>query len=299
MFSQGHPPDDRSCSSTGNGPSVGERPGCVSDSGHYDCGCHVRHRDEVVTVLDGFAGKVAFVSGAASGIGRAVALELASGGASVALADLNADGVEQIAKQITSGGGRALALPLDVADLDRFQDATDRTVDELGGLHLAVNNAGIAGPGGRLAELDVKEYLELIDVNLHSVFYAMHTQIPHLLDGGGGAIVNVSSVLGLVSRAGATAYSTAKHGVAGMTKAAALDYAQEGIRVNCVNPGYIDTPLIMRADQDRRKGLIAKHPVGRLGLAGEVAQVVLFLLSDRSSFVTGSQYVVDGGYTVQ
>ncbi|GAA4474918.1 SDR family NAD(P)-dependent oxidoreductase [Rhodococcus olei] len=251
------------------------------------------------SVSDGFAEKVAIISGAASGIGRAVAAELAAAGASVVLTDLNLQGVRDVAQQIRSAGGNALALKVDVANLGEVADATERAVAEFGALHLAVNNAGISGPGGRLADLDVGEYLALIEVNLHSVFYAMRTQIPHMLKAGSGSIVNVSSVLGLVARAGATAYATAKHAVAGMTKAAALDYATENIRVNSVHPGYIDTPLIVRADEDRRQGLIAKHPLGRLGLADEVAQVVLFLLSDRASFVTGSQYVVDGGYTVQ
>ncbi|WP_168627793.1 MULTISPECIES: SDR family NAD(P)-dependent oxidoreductase [unclassified Cryobacterium] len=246
-----------------------------------------------------FKGKVAVVTGGGSGIGQAVALALAAEGAAVVVNDLKQEVAQEVVDQITGAGGRARAVAGDVGNPDDVKDTVDVAVDEFGAVHLAFNNAGIGGPLGPLADIDIPSYLQLMDVNLHSVFYGMYYQIPAMLAAGGGSIVNTSSILGLVGDANAVPYVTAKHGVAGMTKAAALAYSSLGIRVNSVHPGYIDTPLLAGLPKEAYDALVGKHPIGRLGTAQEVANLVLFLLSDEAAFVTGSQYLVDGAYTAQ
>lgn len=244
-----------------------------------------------------FEGKAALVTGGASGIGEAVALKLAEQGASVLVVDLNAEAADDVAGRASAAGGRAVAVAADVTDPDAMKAAVDRAVSEFGGLHLAFNNAGISGPLGPLADVDVAGYRKLMAVNLDSVFYGMLHEVPAMIAAGGGSIVNTSSILGLVGDAGAVPYVTAKHGVTGMTKAAALGYAEQGIRINSIHPGYIDTPLLKNLSEEWYDSLVARHPIGRLGRAEEVADLTLFLLSDRASFITGAQYVIDGGYT--
>ncbi|WP_111718957.1 SDR family NAD(P)-dependent oxidoreductase [Homoserinimonas sp. OAct 916] len=244
-----------------------------------------------------FEGKTALVTGGGSGIGKGVALSLAAVSAQVVVNDFNLETAQATVDEITAAGGTATAVGGDVGKPDDVKAAVDAAVSAYGALHLALNNAGIGGPQGPIADIDIDEYLKLMDVNLHSVFYGMHFEIPEMLKAGGGSIVNMSSILGLVGEPIAIPYVTAKHGVAGMTKATALGYADQGIRINSVHPGYIDTPLLEGAPQQMRDGLVALHPIGRLGSVEEVANVVLFLLSDKAGFVTGSQYVVDGGYT--
>ncbi len=246
-----------------------------------------------------FEGKTALVTGGASGIGKAVALKLAAEGAAVAVADLHEDTARAVVDEIVSAGGRAIAVGADVGRADDVAAAVDATVKAFGSLTHALNNAGIGGPQGPIQDIDVDAYLKLIDVNLHSVFYGMRFEIPELLKAGGGAIVNTSSILGVVGTPLAVPYVTAKHGVAGMTKATALQVADQGIRVNSVHPGYIDTPLLQGMPKEAYDSLIGLHPIGRLGTAEEVADLVVFLLSDRASFITGSQHLVDGGYTAQ
>ncbi|MCL2315837.1 MAG: glucose 1-dehydrogenase [Actinomycetia bacterium] len=246
-----------------------------------------------------FEGKVALVTGGGSGIGEAVAVALAAGGARVVVADLNGAAAQKCVDTIVAAGGTACAITGDVGKPEDVKAAVDKAVATYGGLHLALNNAGIGGPKGPIEDMPIDGYLKLIDVNLHSVFYGMQYEIPAMLAAGGGSIVNTSSILGLVGTAMAIPYVTAKHGVTGMTKATAILYAAKGIRINSVHPGYIDTPLLTTLDDDTTKALIAMHPIGRLGTAEEVANVVCFLLSDKASNVTGSQYVVDGGYIAQ
>ncbi|MCP2031042.1 NAD(P)-dependent dehydrogenase (short-subunit alcohol dehydrogenase family) [Okibacterium sp. HSC-33S16] len=246
-----------------------------------------------------FAGKIAVVTGGGSGIGKAVATALAAEGASVVINDLKLEVAQSVVDEITAAGGTAVAIAGDVSNADDVKAVVEKAVDTYGGLHLAFNNAGIGGPQGPVADIDIAGYRALMGVNLDSVFYGMHFEVPAILAAGGGAIVNTSSILGVVGDANALPYVAAKHGVAGMTKAAAISYADQGIRINSVHPGYIDTPLLQGMPEEAYNGLVAKHPIGRLGASEEVAKVVLFLLSDDASFVTGSQYLVDGGYTAQ
>lgn len=248
-----------------------------------------------------FTGKVALITGAASGIGRAAALALASEGAKVAAVDLRVDAAESVVDEIISGGGNGIALGADVGDPASIKAAIDATVNSFGALHLAFNNAGIAGPGGPLGDYDDTDgfaaYRQVIDVNLNSVFYGMRYEIPAIIAAGGGAIVNTSSILGLVAEPDAAPYTAAKHGVVGLTKSAAATYARLGVRINSVHPGFIDTPLLSTMPPDAYAALAARHPIGRLGTAEEVAHLVLFLLDDRSTFINGAQFVADGGYT--
>lgn len=248
-----------------------------------------------------FSGKVALVTGGASGIGEAVAGQLAEQGASVVVADLQASAAERVVAGITDKGGTAVPFVGDVSRPEDVKASVRKAVSTFGALHLAVNNAGIGGPQGPLADYDDTDgfaaYRQLIDVNLNSVFYGMRYEIPEILAAGGGAIVNVSSILGLVAEPTAAAYTAAKHGITGMTKAAAATYAAQGVRINSVHPGYIDTPLLKNLPKEAYDQITAKHPIGRLGRSEEVANLITFLLSDRASFITGSPHLIDGGYT--
>ncbi|KPC75062.1 short-chain dehydrogenase [Streptomyces sp. NRRL WC-3753] len=245
-----------------------------------------------------FAGRTALVTGAASGIGLATARRLGAGGANVVVADFNAEGAEKAAAELTAQGVRAAAVELDVTRPESVEAAVRFTVDTYGGLDLAVNNAGIGGPSAPTGEYDVDAYQRVVHTNLDGVFYSMRYELPAVLAGGrGGSIVNVASILGSVGFAGSPAYVAAKHGVVGLTKAAAAEYAAQGVRINAVGPGFIDTPLLKTMDEAAYKGLVALHPAGRLGRSEEVAELIAFLLSDRASFVAGSYHLVDGAYT--
>lgn len=247
-----------------------------------------------------FNGKVAIVTGAASGIGAAVAKALAADGASVVLADLDRRGAEDVTEAIVAKGGKAIALETNVADALEVEAMVETAKRTYGGLHLAVNNAGIGGPSAPTGEYPLEGWHKVIDTNLHSVFYGMRYQIPAIIASGGGAIVNMASILGSVGFANAPAYVAAKHGILGLTKVAAMEYAKQGVRINSIGPGFIDTPLLSKnLDEAALTYVRGLHPVGRLGTSEEVAALTSFLLSDQASFITGSYHLVDGGYTAQ
>lgn len=244
-----------------------------------------------------FNGKTAIVTGAASGIGLAIAEELAASGATVVIADLNLDAAQAEADRITDKGGKALAVAVNVGDPEAVKSMVDFAVEKTGALHLLVNNAGIGGPATPIGDYPIDAWQNVINVNLNGVFYGIRYAIPAMKAAGGGAIVNIASVLGSVGIANSSAYVTAKHGLIGMTKNAALEHAADNIRVTAVGPGFISTPLLEKnLDADTQAALAAQHAVNRLGTSSEVASLVLYLLSDQASFVTGSYHLVDGGY---
>ena len=244
--------------------------------------------------------RVALVTGAGSGIGRAIAHGLAADGARVVVSDLDEAGGAETVAAIEKSGGKAIFARGDVSKPEDGEALVGSAVKEFGALHVAVNNAGISGPSAPAGEYPVDGWDRVIAINLSGVFYGMRYQIPAMLDSGGGSIVNIASILGQVGFANSSAYVAAKHGVVGLTRNAAIEYAARGIRVNAVGPAFINTPLIEKnMTPEARAGLIAKHPIGRLGEPEEVAELVVWLASDRASFVTGGYYAVDGGYLAQ
>ena len=249
-----------------------------------------------------FTSKVAFVTGGASGIGRAAALAFARAGASVAVADIGEKANQETAELIEREGGRALAVRCDVTRADDVKAALEKTFDRFGRLDFAFNNAGIEPKKpAPVADYDEEEWNRIIDIDLRGVFLCMKHEIPLMLKTGGGAIVNTSSGAGVIGIKGSPAYTAAKHGVIGLTRAAALDYAAQNIRINAVCPGYIDTPMMGRFTGDTAEGraqVISEEPIGRMGRPEEIANAVLWLCSDAAGFVVGHPLVVDGGQTV-
>jgi NAD(P)-dependent dehydrogenase (short-subunit alcohol dehydrogenase family) len=247
-------------------------------------------------------GKVALVTGGASGIGRATALAFARESAKLIIADMNEDGGHQTVHMITEQGGEATFIRTDVSRAVEVQALISQAVATYGRLDCAHNNAGISGGGHALtAEYAEDTWHQVIAINLTGVWLCMKYEIPQMLQQGSGAIVNTASVAGLIGGRGLAAYVASKHGVVGLTKTAALEYAQQGIRVNCVCPGVIQTPMTERglSDPARRARIIASEPVGRVGTPEEIAEAVIWLCSDAASFVTGHTMTVDGGFVAQ
>ncbi len=249
-----------------------------------------------------FTGKVAFVTGAANGIGRATALAFAREGANVVVADISEQGNQETARMIEDLGGRSLAVKCNVTQAEDVKAALDKTIETFGRLDFAFNNAGVEQKNAATAEIEAQEWDRIVDINLRGVFLCMKYEIPLLLNQGGGAIVNTSSGAGVIGIKGGAAYAAAKHGVIGLTKSAALDYAAQNIRVNAVAPGYIDTPMMDRFTGGTSKGreqVISEEPIGRMGQPEEIANAVVWLCSDAAGFVVGHALVIDGGQTVQ
>ncbi len=244
--------------------------------------------------------KVALVTGAGMGIGKAIALLFAAEGAKVVVSDINEQAGNEVVAELTRNGSQAIFVRADTSNPNDHETLVNAAVKQFGALHIAVNNAGIGGPLAPVGEYPLDGWNKVIGINLSGVFYGMRYQIPAMLASGGGSIVNIASILGQVGTANSPAYVAAKHGVVGLTKAAALEYAGKMIRINSVGPGYIKTPLLTNSlDEATMQALVGLHPIGRLGEANEVAEMVLWLSSPKSSFVTGSYYAVDGGYLAQ
>jgi NAD(P)-dependent dehydrogenase (short-subunit alcohol dehydrogenase family) len=248
-------------------------------------------------------GKVALVTGGASGIGRATALTFAREGAKLIIADMNEDGGHQTVHMITENGGEAIFVKTDVTQATAVEALISTAVETYGRLDCAHNNAGISSGGQRAftAEYPEERWHQVIAIDLTGVWLCMKYAIAQMLKQGGGAIVNTASVAGLLGLPYASAYVASKHGVVGLTKTAALEYAKQGIRVNCVCPGYIATPMTAPGMQDpsRMALMLASEPVGRMGKPEEVAEAVVWLCSEAASFVTGHTMSVDGGYVAQ
>ena len=250
-------------------------------------------------------GKVALVTGAASGLGAETARRLAREGAAVMLSDLSIAAGEAVAAEIIASGGRAGFIAHDVTSEDDWAAAVGATTAAFGRLDILVNNAGIVGNQLELMTHTLADWRRILAVNLDGVFLGMRAVGPVLAAQGGGSVINLSSILGKVGMANTAAYSASKGGVLMLTKAAAIEWAPLGIRVNSVHPGFIDTPMVANAlhasenGNEMRSAIIAAHPLGRLGVPREIADAVVFLASDEASFMTGAELVVDGGYTAQ
>lgn len=252
-----------------------------------------------------FTGKVAFITGGSSGIGRATAVAFAREGASVVVADVSERGNQETARMIEELGGRAIAVRCDVTQIEDVKAALDKTIETFGRLDAAFNNAGVEQAKKATADITEEEWDRIIGIDLRGMFLCMKYEIPLMLKQGSGAIVNTSSGAGVKGFKDQAAYVAAKHGVVGLSKSAALDYASENIRINVVCPGIIDTPMMDRfgggtpeGKERELAGAAAAEPIGRAGKPEEIAAAVLWLCSDAASFVTGAAMVVDGGQTV-
>lgn len=249
-----------------------------------------------------FENKVILITGAASGIGQTTAVALAKAGAKLLLADIDAEGGEATADLIRSKGETAVFVPTDVADAAQVQAMVERGVSEYGRIDGAFNNAGIEGSSARMTDIDSDTFDRIMNINVKGVWLCMKYQIPQMIAQGGGSIVNTASVAGLIGSHSLSVYGASKHAVVGLTKSAALEYVRKGVRVNAVCPGVIRTPMVERGFIDNPRfveATVQANPMRRLGEADEVAEAVMWLLSDASSFTNGATLTVDGGFTAQ
>lgn len=253
-------------------------------------------------IVGGLEGKVVFLTGAANGIGRATAVAFARAGARLALVDIDQTANDETAKLVADAGGQALTLRADVTIEEEVKAALGSTVDRYGRLDIAFNNVGRDQKVGPLEDTTEEEWRKIIDLNVTSMFLCMRNEIPIMLAGGGGVIVNTASGAGLIGIKGTAAYATAKHAVIGLTRSTALDYADKNIRINAVAPGIVETDMMRRVSggtAEGRAAMVAEEPIGRLGQPEEIAAAVLWLASPLSSFAIGSTLVVDGGHTIR
>ncbi len=248
-----------------------------------------------------FKNKVAIITGAASGIGRETAIEFAQMGAKVCVADWDQKGIDETVKLIQAKDGISFGCKVDVSNESNVKEMVRATIEKYGKLDFAFNNAGIAGTQGSAADVTLENFNKVISINLTGVWLCMKYEITEMLKTGGGAIVNCASILGEVGFAGAAAYAASKHGVIGLTQAAAIDYAPKNIRINAVCPGFIVTPMLegagLMSDPNTVNYISSLHAMKRMGKSGEIASVVRFLCSEDASFITGQPILVDGGYT--
>lgn len=246
--------------------------------------------------------KVALITGASAGIGRATALKFAENGYRTVICDVDEEHLEKVAEEIRNGGNECLSMRCDISVASEVQSMIEQTISRFGQLDAACNNAGIEGKSALTADYTIEEWDRVLGVNLRGQWLCMKYEIPHMQERG-GSIINMASILGTVAFPQAPGYTAAKHGLIGLTKAAALDYAEQNIRVNAVCPGFIETPMLDRAgittDPDTKKAVVSMHPLGRLGRSEEIANAVVWLASDESSFVTGHALLVDGGYVAR
>lgn len=249
----------------------------------------------VETRQQDFAGRVTFVTGAGSGMGRATAVLLAARGSAVTVVGRREANLRDVVEEITAGGGSALAVPGDVSEPVDVERAVQRTVDEFGALHYAVNNAGVSGDFTPLVDMTPEQWRRTVEIDLSSIFYGIKYQVPAIIAAGGGAVVNVSSVF--ADRGGPTAdYSSAKHGIRGLTRTAAIQFGRQNVRVNELQPGVIDTEMTQANPEGTQHVADTGIPMGRVGTGEEVATAIAFLLSEEASYINGAHLAVDGGF---